>query len=126
LSGGLGKAAACFVLFIALVIVNIVVGNNMLGNLFLGILSAILTIGTKRYFNSDLAGLAGAFCLGVAMAPYFLYLLWYALVGVQEVSAQVASNYLVDYVNQNFITAIPSTFTGGFGAWIVEAFSDNL
>jgi hypothetical protein len=104
-----------------LVIVNILVGDNAVSNFFLGMVSAVIALATKKYFDSDVASLVGSFLFGMLLIPYFGYLFWYAVIGARTVPASVATNYLVDYVNRNFISSLPSTFAGGFGAWLIEA-----
>lgn len=123
----MNKRLAFIVLVIVLLILNFAIGDDILGNFFLGIVSALIAIGTRRYFEyNDVTAFAAAVGLGILFAPFFLYLLWYAVVGVNQVSSAMASNYLVDYVTQNFVVSIPSTFVGTVGASIVDSFGDAV
>lgn len=112
------------VVFLGLVAVNIIPNSNIYGNFLLGIIAALSAVAIARYFDSDSAGLAGAVCVGMIMVPFFAYLFFYATVGVHGVSAQAAPSNFGDYMVRSLITAIPSTITGGIGAWIVEASAD--
>jgi hypothetical protein len=122
----LNKPLAYFLLLLFVIALNVAAGTNIAGNFLLGIFSAIIAIETRRYFDSDVVSFASTILLGVVLAPYFGYLLWYAAIGARSVPAQAATDYLVSYVNDNFISSIPSTFVAAIGASIIDGFSEGL
>ena len=124
MSRGFNKPLAFLILFVFLIGVNLLVGENVQANFFLGIISAFIAIGTKKFLDSDVAGLSSGFLLGVGLIPFFAYLIWYSQVGVYTVLAWVATNYLTGYVMTNFVTSLPSTLAGTFGSILVEILGD--
>jgi hypothetical protein len=46
--------------------------------------------------------------------------------GAHTVPSEVATNYLVSYVNDNFLTSIPSTLVGAIGTAIIEGLVDTF
>jgi hypothetical protein len=109
-----------------LLFLNGFVGGDIIGNLLLGMVSAVIALWTRAKFNTNLPGLIATLFLGVALVPYFGYLLWYAALGAREgVPSDQASAFLVKYVMDNFISSLPSTIAAGLGGWIIDSFSPN-
>jgi hypothetical protein len=99
----------------ALLAVNILPSASVLGDLFLGVIAALITIAVARHFHSDAGSLAGAVCLGMVAVPFFFLLFTYAL------QIHVSSGSFNVYLGNGLIAAIPSTFTGGIGICIAES-----
>lgn len=120
----MSKTVAFFVLVVILVVIDALVGDNIVGNFFLGMISVGITRYSVERFDSDAVEAAASIGFGILLVPYFLYLLWYALFGAYTVPSEVATNYLVSYVTDNFLTSIPSTLIGAIGTAVIEGFVD--
>ena len=103
-----------------IVVIDFLIGGNIVANFLFGMLSAVIVLWTRRRFNVDLPHVIEALLFGVIFAPFFLYLLWYAAIGARSVPPSVASDWLLSYVNAFYLPSIPSTMAGGFGAIVAD------
>jgi hypothetical protein len=122
----LSKGLAFLGLVAFLLILNLVVGVDFIGNFLLGILSATIAVFARRFLGSNAASVAESLVTGIFFIPYFAYLVWFAVIGARILPAEVASTFLINYVTSNFVLSLPSTIVGGLGAWVVELVSENF
>lgn len=116
----MNKGWAFAALVVILLILNLLVGGDILGNFLLGILSAVIAVLARRFRGGNPVSFVGSLVMAIILVPYFAYLVWFAVLGARTLPAEVATEYLVNYTTQNFVLSLPSTIAAGLGAWVVE------
>jgi hypothetical protein len=71
---------------IALFLLNVVVGGDVIGNFCLGIVSAAIALAARRLFRMNVSSLASSLGLGILLVPFFAYLLWFAAFGAKTIA----------------------------------------
>ena len=122
----LSKGVVFFGLGLILLLLNFLVGGDVVSNFILGIISTIVAIALRRFVGENVTSFVGSLILAILLIPFFVYLSWFALVGARTLLSQVASQYLIEYITQNSILSLPSTVAGTIGGWLVELITDRL
>jgi len=110
----------------SLAIPQILSRGDIVGNLLLGMLSAVVAILAHKYLGGNPASFVESLTTSVLLIPFFAYLFWFAIVGDRTLPAATATNYLVNYTTQNFVLSLPATLAAGVGGWIIDSLSETF
>ena len=115
--------------FILVVIVlgalNYVVGTDILGNLALGIVSALISLAVTDYYGYDPTALVGVIFLAAFLIPLVGNAAWFVWFGAHQMTLGEMEQWLYSYLHNDVFQPLPSVIVGIVGGAIITEFSSS-